>query len=106
LLEASLSDHTAYFGVQANLFNPCAGSVDCLPDGQCTDKGKASSCCTERLHKTLDCGKGRCGCLIDGACALSKDDCCSGTSHGTLACAGGLSVRCGPKSEFDNSTVV
>jgi hypothetical protein len=103
-LEYSISDHTAYFGVQTKTINPCAGGEgECIVDGQCADAGKASSCCTERSHKALDCINGRCGCLIDGSCALDKDDCCSQTSHFHLACAGG--ICCGPQTTATVSAV-
>lgn len=98
LTDSIISDHTAYFGVQASLLNPCQGGTQCKADGTCADSGKASSCCTGRTHATAACINGRCGCLIDGTCATYSGDCCSGKSHKTIRCGGGFTVRCGSAS--------
>lgn len=45
----------------------------------------------------------RCGCLADGECTDSSNDCCSGTSHHTLAC--GATKRCGAKNPSYYKTI-
>lgn len=67
-------------------FKVMTGGGNCIPNGVCTDKAKAASCCSGKQHTTAECSQGRCGCLPDNACAVHRSDCCSGTSHRTAAC--------------------
>jgi len=94
--QGSISDHTAYYGIQTSVTNPCAGADGpCIADGECADAGSGSSCCSERVHSTLTCpSHGRCGCLVKGVCADKQTDCCSGKGHKTAACSLGIGFRC------------
>ena len=66
----------------------------CVPDGHCATSSLEHGCCSKRLHRTVKCKYGRCGCIRKGECSDSKNDCCSKKGHKTAACSAGIGYRC------------
>lgn len=81
-----------------NCVAPSPPPPACLDDGQCTDGGDATQCCTGRInrHGLFGCKYGECGCLAKGVCVLleNKNDCCSQSAHRDLLCDALLGHTC------------